>query len=328
MISTEQVQVEHLVRRLGGYPDYPTALGQLNSIMLAYENEMDELSDDLFNWCEEVLTHVEEHPGEGVPAIHAFAQEKLRELRYQILINDYDVTNPDPRMTKTLVCPMIDREWIWEKKVLDLYLALSPLSPFDEQPIQARAHNFALAMLDWSEDLYVNPGKKLGTEHDREIIPAGFQATPILKNPFMNQIKLRLYQEVAKNILTQKKLKNIRRNNAQELAIMRRELQDISAAEVRRAQRCAQEAVDIITNNIKGLKLAHQQEVKALQDIQNIVETKIEAQERQLSVQQNLIHQLGQKLTHMERVRAEQNQKLADAQRRSNKRKRGIHIRV
>ena len=126
---------------------YGKQLQSLITIRRCYQSWNDHLSRAINRWCLEVLTIAKEHGQDSLQEIHRIAREKLGELAEEILVNPITVT--------PLHCPVMERDWTWEKSMHEECRQLFKTSPLDGGPMSANpaSHSFAEEMIHWHQGL-------------------------------------------------------------------------------------------------------------------------------------------------------------------------------
>lgn len=165
-------------------PENHDQLDRLADILERFQNCNDDLSQQLFKWGSNavILTAIAE--GMDLSEFKVKVEKELETLAREILVN--------PMTHQPLQVPLIDREWVWEKSILDDYLELSNISPFDGLPIQAKTHEFALAMINWLKDVHDTNQIALPVDKDKSAIGN------LIKPEVSDDMRLNNYYHLAK----------------------------------------------------------------------------------------------------------------------------------
>ncbi|MDF2577650.1 MAG: hypothetical protein K0S74_1134 [Chlamydiales bacterium] len=127
---------------------YQSVMERLQDIIIGFQNWNDRLSLKLIKWSFKVSNIT---LGQRVrPEQLELIKKQIEKLVSKILVDPLGFS-ADRSPNAMLKEPMLDREWVWEKAVLDDYLEKTgvDLSPFDNQKIDPKPHEFAKAMLMW-----------------------------------------------------------------------------------------------------------------------------------------------------------------------------------
>lgn len=172
------------------------SLNKLEDILLRHLTWKDPLSIRLFKWGSKVLS-INLTNITTAPLVVELGTERIEKLREKIVINFVDLKS-------TLKEPMLDRKWTWEKSVLENYLKLSSLSPFDEQPIQAVPHTFAHEILAWANRIYPLPADS----------PTPSSALVVSKyiNGSTAEFALKWIQALARNVIIEQITRDMRQS--------------------------------------------------------------------------------------------------------------------
>lgn len=124
------------------------AILNVGSIFIQYRNWNDPFSLKVHGLGVRVFTDLENflNNHDSTKSISEFAQKKFTEL-LDLLRNSLDKA--------PLEDPMLDGEWMWEKKTLMHYQTLSSLSPFTGKSFAAISHEFAKDIIAWKKKLVV-----------------------------------------------------------------------------------------------------------------------------------------------------------------------------
>lgn len=178
------------------------SLANLDFILNQHPHEIwnDRVSRRLRLWCDETRALSANDP--------QVLQNKCNELFSKILI----------KFNRPLKEPVLERGWVWEKKLFESYRLDWSLSPFDGKPMEdIRPHSFAQQIISWARS-YLNSQTSQPSD-SRAIVPASSQeltVTPSLsledaltiriENPKFLAVKLLTYLILANSDLCREAL--------------------------------------------------------------------------------------------------------------------------
>ncbi|MDF2577660.1 MAG: hypothetical protein K0S74_1144 [Chlamydiales bacterium] len=126
---------------------YQSVMERLQGILEKFQEWNDELSLRLREWGLEVSRISLEEMVQ--PRQAEEVDRQIQRLANDILVNPFKSGISGLSKPEMLKEPVLDRDHVWEKWMLDEYLEICSDSPYDNQPIEARSHEFAKAMIDW-----------------------------------------------------------------------------------------------------------------------------------------------------------------------------------
>lgn len=274
---------------------------RLSDIIVKYDDEdeqfkiwSDPLSKKLFSWGIKLLAFGQWD--DTIIKIH------LNKLAKKIFINPLDGSS--------LESPVLERQWVWEEKALSDYQRLSPVSPFDQQPmLPMRIHAFGRAMLSLINSApadFLRPPSN-GTLLINTKSP-GFMDWALMAN--YNDFQFRQYKLAFYQVLAD------RAKKAQGIASLRDELKKISTQAtklfreskqlVRQERERAEQAVvaheQLINQRIESIEQDHQHTVSVLRERVEDGVLQLERAQTELSHERYLN---AQNSNEIRRVRAE-----------------------
>lgn len=185
---TQHPAVVYVTLKMRGPQD---PLTQENILSLAeifnkYQESWDDpLSNRLSDWTMNVFKH-------GLEIQKDTLAQLVEDLRSKILINPID--------NAFLQEPVLERQWLWDAKMLKCWRGIKSESVFDNVSMEAeKVHEYAVAIIRWAEKTHGMYQPKQDGKLDCQL-----QSQP--SDPTLTQLKIISFVHMAKNVLLSQQL--------------------------------------------------------------------------------------------------------------------------
>lgn len=287
----------------------------------------DTLSQDIRVWSVKIAK-VDLRALRSLDDVHTIACASVQELAEKVLLNPLDGS--------PLQEPVLERTWVWEKRMYDDYRELINRSPFDKEPMAAALpHTFAQKIMAWlaTTKAFLQAGARGGasgvtrpeTKENREIVPAF--ARPFVSLSAMEalspQDRLIYYLQLAQKA-------NLIQKNKQQLAKCRQsrtqtaQFSEAAAAKVKKsvdeAKKEAKVDLQRVNDRIDAMDVAHRAQIDILHNGLAAARREQERLSSALQAQQEATQKIGSNVTELSRQYA---QKCVEVEAMKNARRRG-----
>jgi len=274
------------------------SINTLAQILDTYESWEDHLSLRLYEWGARVIEVAPKFNKDTDANLKLKVDEYIHVLMREILLN--------PLNGLPLKDPILDREWVWEKSMLDEYKTLSLLSPYDAKPINATVHLFAKAMLGWVQSLPYTSECLLKYSASPENASTSTNVTPSMQ--FSEKVMLLMaYSRMAGVAMECQNHINgtIQLKEAKRLLVQcRRDTEERIREATARAEKNAKEREDEINKNTASLEKSHKTTIagveKHYQTELGVASQNNKALQTKFTNSQNVVTQLSNRVATVE----------------------------
>lgn len=298
------------------------AIIELGEIFVRYNEWEDKLSTNLHLEGAKIFQDLKDICTAGnriqIQVIRDFANKHFTQLN-NILKNDQDKA--------PLRKPFLDGNWIWEEDLLNVAKALSPISPYTNQPFAERSHDFAKAIIRWIHSFSFIPAPSANrsivpTTNNNAIIANQNNMPSICLDPSLMQIPENMPPQLVEmmrqyQLAAFQQLALLRQNERQswEIAERSRELQQRTEQlipmvrerireGIEQAQQYAAELEQSLRNQVESYDQIRQQENQVLQ-------SRLDVSTQRVQIVEGQNRQLGQRVSEVEASNARKDAEIA-----------------